>query len=70
MEFIIHRRKARLPDKVLQVLSSKKPATLPEDDVTFLVPTLFCLSLAGEDSGYSKRALQGDSIRDLLLLTD
>jgi len=59
MEFIIQSKIAHLPEKVLLILSSKAPASKPEDDVTFLVPTLFCLTLAGEVSGYPKPALEG-----------
>jgi len=61
MEFITQQRAPHLPHKVLEVLYSKKPATQPEDDAMFLVPTLFCLVLSGEVWGCPKRALHGNS---------
>ena len=65
LEFIVQGKAAQLPNKVLLVLSSKKPSRRPDDDSTFLLPTLFSLALAREVSGYSYRALQGTMLSHL-----
>ena len=52
LEVVIQGKRADFPHNVARVLFLKKPSEKPEDDATYLMPTLFCLALARGEFAY------------------